>query len=153
MILDAGGGTVDIAMHQIEASKTHPGESQLSERLRSRCLLLGSSMLDVQAEVNLLLPLFGGEEAYVQWKSEDPQSYISQVTVSSTVMLCRETTIALSAEASNNQTKHAVYTNTTLVVGLIIECFSTECCGQPAISSTHLYMACQYHKHQQLRRV
>lgn len=79
MILDAGGGTVDVAMHQIEASKTHPGESQLSERLRSRCLLLGSSMLDVQAEVNLLLPLFGSEAAYVQWKSEDPQSYISQV--------------------------------------------------------------------------
>jgi hypothetical protein len=79
MILDAGGGTVDIAMHQIESSKTHPGEVNLSERLRSRCLLMGSSMLDAQAEVNLLLPLFESEEAYVQWKSEDPQSYISQV--------------------------------------------------------------------------
>ena len=79
MILDAGGGTVDIAMHQIEASRHHPGESQLSERLRSRCLLLGSSMLDGQAEANLLLPLFEGLAAYQKWKSEDPQSYISQV--------------------------------------------------------------------------
>jgi hypothetical protein len=47
--------------------------------LRSRCLLLGSSMLDGQAEANLLLPLFEGLAAYQKWKSEDPQSYISQV--------------------------------------------------------------------------
>jgi hypothetical protein len=81
MIVDAGGGTVDLALHQIEASSSHPRESQLSERLRSRCLLLGSTMLDAQAEANLLAPLFGSAAAYVAWKTEDPQSYISQVGV------------------------------------------------------------------------
>jgi hypothetical protein len=38
LILDAGGGTVDIAMHRIEQSST-PGRSQLSEVLRAACLL------------------------------------------------------------------------------------------------------------------
>lgn len=38
LILDAGGGTVDIAMHRIEEGST-PGSSQLSEVLRATCLL------------------------------------------------------------------------------------------------------------------
>lgn len=80
--LDAGGGTVDIAMHQIEASKHKPNESHLAERLRSRCLLLGSRMLDAQAEQYLLRPLFGAAAAagaYERWQQEDPQSYMSQM--------------------------------------------------------------------------
>jgi len=71
---------VDIAMHRIEASKQNPGECQLTERLRSRCLLAGSRMLDYAAEAYLLQPLFGGNTAaYERWIREEPQSYISQV--------------------------------------------------------------------------
>jgi hypothetical protein len=72
-------------MFKIETCATHPTESQLSERLRSACLLMGSSMLDVQAEANILSPLFGqGPQAgdyYKAWKSQQAQSYISQVGV------------------------------------------------------------------------
>lgn len=71
---------MDIAMHRIEASKQNPGECQLTERLRSRCLLAGSRMLDYAAEAYLLQPLFGGNTAaYERWIREEPQSYISQV--------------------------------------------------------------------------
>ena len=78
--LDAGGGTVDIAMHAIEASKTKSSDSHLAERLRSRCLLLGSRMLDAQAEQYLLRPLFAAASGeYERWRLEEPQSYISQM--------------------------------------------------------------------------
>lgn len=79
LILDAGGGTVDIAMHRIEEGSL-PGQSHLSEVLRAACLLQGSTRLDQKAEEALLLPLFDGVPLeYERWKRDDPQGYISQV--------------------------------------------------------------------------
>jgi hypothetical protein len=78
LILDAGGGTVDIVMHRIEEGSMR-GQSQLSEVLRATCLLQGSTRLDQQAE-QLLLSLFDGAPwEFERWKQEDPQGYISQV--------------------------------------------------------------------------
>lgn len=81
LILDAGGGTVDIAMHRIEEGSL-PGHSQLSEVLRAICLLQGSTRLDQQAE-QLLLSLFdhhdGAPGEFERWKQEDPQGYLGQV--------------------------------------------------------------------------
>lgn len=79
LILDAGGGTVDIAMHRIEGGSLQ-GQAHLSEVLRAACLLQGSTRLDQKAEKVLLLPLFDGVPLeYERWKRDDPQGYISQV--------------------------------------------------------------------------
>jgi hypothetical protein len=56
LIMDAGGRTVDVAMHRIEEGAT-PGHFQLPELLHATCLLQGSTRLDQQAK-QLLLSLF-----------------------------------------------------------------------------------------------
>ncbi|KAF6255352.1 hypothetical protein COO60DRAFT_227757 [Scenedesmus sp. NREL 46B-D3] len=76
VVLDAGGGTVDIAMHRIEQGAT-PGQSHLSEVLRALCLLNGSTMLDNMAEEALFKPLFGDRpDEYYRWRSEQRQDYL-----------------------------------------------------------------------------
>lgn len=57
-----------------------PGQAQLSEVVKSRMLLEGSTRLDHKAEEKLLLPLFGeGRREFELWKREDAQGYIQQM--------------------------------------------------------------------------
>lgn len=91
IIVDAGGGTIDIAMHKVEAVPNRPGQLQLSEVTRSMCMLKGSSMLDEQMEEAILKPLFtkqGAGSRYVQWKKDNPRDYIELVGVKATNVLC-----------------------------------------------------------------
>uniref|UniRef100_A0A383VX69 Actin-like ATPase domain-containing protein n=1 Tax=Tetradesmus obliquus TaxID=3088 RepID=A0A383VX69_TETOB len=79
VVLDAGGGTVDIAMHKIEKGTTEK-TAHLSEVRRSLCLLNGSTMLDQRAEEMLFRPLFGDRpDEYERWRREEHQDYITQM--------------------------------------------------------------------------
>ena len=71
MVIDAGGGTVDMSIHEIERG----GEGLvLSERVRSQCILWGATRLDEKVE-QWLARLVGGVSGYKVWKMENFQEY------------------------------------------------------------------------------
>lgn len=76
VILDAGGGTVDIAMHRVQQSSA-AGYSHLQEVTRSRCLLSGASLLDARFEQEVLWPLLGSNSKYQRWKQELPEEHLT----------------------------------------------------------------------------
>jgi len=78
IVVDGGGGTVDIAMFKA-VHGDREGEVQLSEVFRSICLLKGSSLLDLQAEEQLIMPQLRDPSAWEAWKAENPGLYLQQM--------------------------------------------------------------------------
>jgi len=81
MVVDAGGGTVDLTMHRVEPATAAAGKCRLSEVFRSDCLPLGSSRLDERAEETIIKPLFSSHPpgAFEAWKRDHHHSYRSQM--------------------------------------------------------------------------
>jgi len=68
MVLDAGGGTVDMTLHEVQE---RPEGLVLSEKVMSRCILQGATRLDERIENHLKKQLVGDDQAYAEWKAKN----------------------------------------------------------------------------------
>jgi molecular chaperone DnaK (HSP70) len=68
MVLDAGGGTVDMTVHEVQE---RPEGLVLSEKVMSRCILQGATRLDERMENHLKKGLVRDEVVYADWKAKN----------------------------------------------------------------------------------